>query len=165
MLCDLWAAAQQAVHGIFLSRILEWVDNSYFRGSFQSMDWTCVSCFEEIHTGGFFTTEPPKKPLAPIKFSSVQSLSHVWLFVNPWTAACQPSLSITNTEFTQTHIHCISDTIQPSHPLSSPSPPTFNFPQHQGRFKWVSSSHQVAKILEFQLQHQPSQWIFRTYLL
>ena len=62
--------------------------------------------------------------------------------------------------FTQTHVHCVSDVIQPSHPLSSPSPPTFNLSQHQGLFKWVSSSHQVAKVLEFQLQHQSFQLIF-----
>ena len=65
-------------------------------------------------------------------------------------------------EFTQTHVHWINDVIQPSCPLSSPSPPTFNLPQHQGPFQWVSSSHQVAKVFEFQLQHQSFQWIFRT---
>ena len=47
----------------------------------------------------------------------------------------------------------VGDAIQPSHPLSSPFPPTLNLSQHQGLFKWVSSSHQVAKVLEFQLQH------------
>ena len=65
-------------------------------------------------------------------------------------------------KFTQTHIHWVSDAIQPSHPLSSPSPPAFNHSQHQGPFKWVGSLHQVAKVLEFQLQHQSFQWIFRT---
>ena len=64
-------------------------------------------------------------------------------------------------EFTQTHAHWVSDAIQPSHPLLSPSP-AFNLFQHQGLFKWVSSSHQVTKVLEFQLQHQSFQWIFRT---
>ena len=54
---------------------------------------------------------------------------------------------------------------QPSHPLSSPSPPAFNLSQDQGLFKWVSSSHQVAKVLEFQLQHQSFQWTPRTDLL
>ena len=68
-------------------------------------------------------------------------------------------------EFTQTHVHWVSDAIQPSYPLSSPSPPTFNLSQHQSLFKWVSSSHQVVKVLEFQLQHQSSQWIFRTDFL
>ena len=56
-------------------------------------------------------------------------------------------------ESTQTHVHWVGDAIQPSHPLSSPSPPALNLSQHQGLFKWVSSSHQVAKILEFQLRH------------
>ena len=56
-------------------------------------------------------------------------------------------------EFTQTHVHWVSDAIQPPHPLSSPSPPTFNLSQPQDIFKWVRSSHQVAKVLEFQLQH------------
>ena len=54
-------------------------------------------------------------------------------------------------EFTQTHVHWVSDAIQPSHPLSFPSPPTFNLSQHQGLFQWVSSSHQVAKVLEFHI--------------
>ena len=57
-------------------------------------------------------------------------------------------------EFTQTHVYWISDAIQPSHPLSSPVPPAFNLSQYQGLFQWVSSSHQVARVLEFQLQHQ-----------
>ena len=61
-------------------------------------------------------------------------------------------------ELTQTHVPFGGDAIQLSHPLSSPSPPTFNLPQHQGLFKWVSSSHQVAKVLQFQLQHQSFQW-------
>ena len=68
-------------------------------------------------------------------------------------------------EFIQTHVHWVGYAIQPSHPLSSPSPPGFNLSQHQGLFQWVSSSHQVAKVLEFQLQHQSFQWIFRTDFL
>ena len=67
-------------------------------------------------------------------------------------------------EFTQTLAHWVSDAVQPSHPLSSPSP-AFNLSQHQGLFIWVSSSHQVAKVLEFQLQHQSFQWTPRTDLL
>ena len=68
-------------------------------------------------------------------------------------------------EFTQTHVHWVGDAIQPSHPLSSPSPPALNLSQHQGLFKWISSLHQVAKVLEFQLQHQSFQWPPRTDLL
>ena len=59
---------------------------------------------------------------------------------------------------TQTHVHRVGDAIQPSHPLSSPSP-AFNLSQHQGLFKWLSSSHQMTKVLEFQLQHQSFQWL------
>ena len=61
-------------------------------------------------------------------------------------------------EFTQTHIHWVGDAIQLSHPLWSPSPPAFSLSRHQGLFQWVSSSHQVVKVLEFQLQHQSFQW-------
>ena len=84
------------------------------------------------------------------QFSSVQSLSHVQLFATPWTTACQASLSITNS-LTQTHVHWVSDAIQASHPLLPSSPPALSVSQHQGLFKWVSSSHQVAKVLEIQL--------------
>ena len=62
----------------------------------------------------------------------------------------------------QTHVHRVSDAIQPCHPLSSPSPPAFNLYQHQGLFQWLSSPHQLAKVFQFQLQHQSLQWIFRT---
>ena len=84
---------------------------------------------------------------------SDQLLSRVRLFATPWIAARQASLSITNsrTEFTETHVHWVSDAIQPSHPLSSPSPPAPNPSQHQSLFQWVNSSHEVAKVLEFQL--------------
>ena len=68
-------------------------------------------------------------------------------------------------EFAQTHVHWVKDAIQPSHPLSSPCPPAFNLSQHQGLFQWISSLDQVAKVLEFQLQHQSFQWIFRTDFL
>ena len=69
------------------------------------------------------------------------------------------------TELTQTHVHRVGDAIQPSHPLLSPCPPAFNLSQHQSLFKGVSSSHQVAKVLEFQHQHQSFQCIFRTDFL
>ena len=68
-------------------------------------------------------------------------------------------------EFTQTHAHWVGDAIQPPHPLSSPSSPAPNPSQHQGLFKWVSSSCEGAKVLEFQLQHQSLQWTPRTDLL
>ena len=77
---------------------------------------------------------------------------------------CMPGLPVHHQlpEFTQTQVHQVSDAIQPSHLLSSPSPPAPNPSQHQGLFQWVNSLHQVAKVLEFQLQHQSFQWTPRT---
>ena len=103
------------------------------------------------------------------KFSSVQFSSVAQscpTLCNPMNCST-PGLPVHHQlpEFTQTHVHWVSDAIQPSHPLLSPSPPTFNLSQHQGLFKWVSSSHQVARVSEFQLQHQSFQWIFRTDFL
>ena len=78
-----------------------------------------------------------------------------------------PGLSVHHKlpEFTQTHAHWVGDVIQPSHPLLSSSPPVSNPSQHQGLFHWVNSSHEVAKGLEFHLQHQSFQWTPRTDLL
>ena len=85
------------------------------------------------------------------QFSSVQSLSRVWLFGTPWIAA-RKGLPVYHQlpEFTQTRVR-VSDAIQPSHPLSSPSSPAPNSSQHQSLFQWVNSSHEVAEVLEFQL--------------
>ena len=68
-------------------------------------------------------------------------------------------------DLAQTHVHWVGDAIQPSHSLSSPYPPAFNLPQNQGLFQWVSSCHQVVKVLELQVQYQPFQWAFRTDFL
>ena len=68
-------------------------------------------------------------------------------------------------EPTQTHVHHVSEAIQPSHPLSFPSPSAFDISQHQGLFQSVTYSHEVAKVLEFQLQHQSFQRTLRTDLL
>ena len=96
---------------------------------------------------------------------SVQSLSCVRL-CDPMNCST-PGLPVHHQllEFTQTHVHRVGDAIQTSHPLSSPSPPAPNPSQHQGLFQWVNSSHEVAKVLEFQLQHQSFQWTPRTDLL
>ena len=91
------------------------------------------------------------------KFSSAQSLSHFWLFANPWTVAHQASLYITNSwSILKTHVHQVSDAIQPSHPLLSPSPPAFNLSQNQGLFQWVSSSNQVVKYWSLSFSISPS---------
>ena len=104
-----------------------------------------------------FKQHPRIAWIAPVQFSSVarwcptlcDTMNHI-----------MPGLPVHHQllEFTQTHVHWVSDGIQPSHPLSSPSPPALNLSQHQGLFQWVSSLHQVAKLLEFQLQHQSFQW-------
>ena len=95
--------------------------------------------------------------------SSVQSLSCVQLFATPWTAAWQASLSFTNSQNLLTHVHWISDAIQRSHPLLSPSNPALNLSQHQGLFQWVCSVHQVAKVQELQLLHQSFQRVFLSF--
>jgi len=99
-----------------------------------------------------------------VQFSSV---AHSCLTLCDPMDCNMPSLPVHHQllESTQTHAHQVSGAIQPSHPLSSPSSPAFNISQHQGLFQWVSSSHQVAKGLEFQPQYQSFQWIFRTDLL
>ena len=124
-------------------------------------------------------SEPPGKPITCPNTQERKLDLGLWLSVqlSSVTHSCStlcnpldcstPGLPVHHQlpEFTQTHVHHVGDAIQPSHPLSSPSPPSFNLPQHQGLFKWVSSSHEVAKVLEFQLQHQSFQWTPRTDLL
>ena len=100
-------------------------------------------------------------PISSVQFSS---------FAQSCPALCDPMNRSTPglpvhhqlPESTQTHVHWVSYAIQPFHPLLSLSSPALNLSQHQGLLKWVSSSHQVAKVLEFQLQHQSFQWTPRT---
>ena len=127
--------------------------------------WLLITWLVLLTSAPIFRLFYPK--VTCLTFSSVQSLSRVRLFVTPWTAACQASLSIYYQlpEFTQIHVHWVGDAIQPSHPLLSPSPPARNLSQHQGLFQWVSSSHEMAKVLEFQLQYQSFPWTPRTHLL
>ena len=98
--------------------------------------------------------------------SSVQSLSDVQLFVTPWTAWSTPGFPVHHLlpELAQFHVHLVGDEFQPSHSLLSPSP-VFSLSQHQDLFQWISSLHQVAKLLELQLSYQSFQWIFRTDFL
>ena len=97
--------------------------------------------------------------------NSVQSFNCVWLFVTPWTAAHQAFLSFTNS-WSLLRLMSIESVMLSNHLilLSSPSP-AFSLSQHKGLFQWVSSSHQVAEVLELQFQHQSFQWIFRTDFL
>ena len=99
-----------------------------------------------------------------VQFSSVaQSCSTLCTPVNHSTPGFPVHHQLL--EFTQTYVHRVGDAIQPSHPLSLPSPPAPNPSQHQGLFQWVNSSHEMAKVLEFQPQHQSFQWKPRTGLL
>ena len=106
-----------------------------------------------------------KRLMKMVIYTQFSSLSRVRL-CNPMNHS-MPRLPVHHQlpEFTQTHAHWVGDAIQPSHPLSSPSPPAPNPSQHQGLFQVVNSLHEVAKVLEFQLQHQSFQWTPRTDLL
>ena len=91
-----------------------------------------------------------------VQFSSVAQSCPT--FCDPMNRST-PGLPVYNQlpEFTQSQVHRVRDAIQPSHPLSSPSPPAPNPAQHQNLFQWVNSSHEVAKVLEFQLQYHSLQ--------
>ena len=99
--------------------------------------------------------------ISSVQFSRSVTSDSLWPRESPHTRPPCPSLP----EFTQTHVHRDGNAIQPSHPLSSPSPPAPSPSQHQGLFQWVNCSHEVAKVLEFQLQHLSFQWTLRTDLL
>ena len=94
------------------------------------------------------------------------SLSHCLTLCNPMNCSMSgfPVLHYLP-EFAQASVPWVTDAIQPSHSLLAPSPLSFNLSHHQGLFRWVSSLHQVAKVLELQLQHQSFQWIFRVDFL
>ena len=102
-------------------------------------------------------------PFDMIMKFGVQFSSVTLTLSNPMDCS-MPSLPVHHQllELAQTHVHHVGDAIEPSHPLPSPAPPTFSLSQHHGLFQWVSFSHQVAKVLEFQLQHQSVEWIFST---
>ena len=110
------------------------------------------------------SSNPTLLKLSSVQFSSVAQSCPT--LCNPMDYI-MPGLPVHHQllEFTQTHVHWVGDAIQPSHPLLPTSPPAFSLSQHQGLFQWVSSSHQVAKVLELQLQLQSFQWIFRTDFL
>ena len=135
---------------------------------------TCISYKCPVDAAGLGT------PLGePLHSSQSSPLAHHWVEVQ-FSSVAQSCLTLSNPmdcgtpgfpvhhqlpELTQTHVHRVGDATQPSHPLSSPSPPPLNLSHHQGLFQWVSSSQQVAKGLEFQLPHQSFQWLFRTDFL
>ena len=141
-----------SVHGIFQARILEWGSTPSSKGSFWPRDWILYIFHGYVNS---------------LSLRHLGNLSELTQFCptlcNPMDCS-MPGLPVHHLlpELAQNHVHWVTDSIQPSHPLLSPSPPAFNHSQHQGVFQWVSSLHQVAKVLEFQLQHYPFQSIFRT---
>ena len=153
--CDLPGSS---VHGNLQARILEWVAISYSRGYSPPRDPTQVSCV----IGGCFTVWAIIPSFSLVQFShSVVSDSlrpHGLQHTRPSCPSPTPRVYSNSS-------HRVNDAIQPSHLLSSPSPPAPNPSQHQSLFQWVSSLHQVTKVLELQLQHQSFQGIFRTDFL
>ena len=125
---------------------------------------TLTCCFHIVCIMNMTYVLPSSQPLLSVQFSSVAQSSPT--LCNPMNCST-PGVPVHHQllESTQTYVHRVSNAIQPSHLLSSPSPPALNLSQHQGLFKWVSSPHQVDKVLEFQLQHQSFQWKPRTDLL
>ena len=153
-----WTVACQAPLSMKFSRQEYW-NGLPFPPPGDLPDWGIepVSPAASTLTGRFFTTAPPGKPIIYVQFSPVTqscpTLCHPMNHSMPGLPVHHQLL-----EFTQTHVHRVGDAIQPSHPLSSPSPPAPNPCQHQSLFQWVNSSHEVAKVLEFQPQHQSFQW-------
>ena len=145
-----WTVACQASQSMKFVRQEYWSGLPIWTpGSSQPRDQTFVSSSPAL-AGGFFTTEPWGKPHWVSQFSSVTQ--SCLTLCNPLDCSA-PGFPVFHylPEFAQTHVHWVSDAIQPSHPLSPPSPPALSLSHHQGLFQWVSSSHEVAKVLEFQL--------------
>ena len=150
---------------------------SYFK-SYKMILWKCctqyVSKFGKLSSGHRsgkgqlpFQSQRKAKPKNIQTTAQFSSVTHSCPTLWDPKACSMPGFLIHHQLLkpAHTHVHRISDAIQPSHPLSSSSLPAFNLSHHQGFLQWVSSSHQVTKVLEFQLQHQSFQWIFRTDFL
>ena len=177
-LCDLIDKGS-SLHGISQARVLEWVLPLTTLGELPDPGIEPVSLTFPALAGRFLPTAPPGKQRRykqcgneRWKIPMCDSV-HLSSVTQSYPTLCDPmnhsmpGLPVHHQlpEFTQTHVHRVGDAIQPSHPLSAASPPVPNPSQHQGLFQWVNSSNQVAKVLEFQLQHQSFQWTPRTDLL
>ena len=138
------------VHGILQARILEWVAVYFSRGSSQPRDRTHISCIVGLLCALWIV---------------VQLMSCVWL-CNSMDSSTPGFLVLHYLpEFAQIQGHWVNDVILPSHPMLLPSPTALSLSLHQGISQWAGFSHQVAKVLELQLQHQPFQWIFSVVFL
>ena len=144
-----------SVHGISQARILEWIAISFSKGFPQTRDSTSISYIGRQVLYHFNT--------CCCCYSVTQScltLCHLMDCSMPGVPAHHHL-----PEPIQTRVHWVSDVIKPLCPQTPSFPPAFNLSQHQELFQWVGSSHQVVKVLEFQLQHQSFQWIFRVDFL
>ena len=141
-----------SVHGIFQAKVLEWGAIAFSDTSSYNKRINRKKKRSHLELG---ILEKAVSKL--LQFSSVAQSCPT---LRDPTNRSTPGLPVHHQlpEFTQTHVHWVGDAIQPSHPLSSPSPPALNPSQLQGFSQWVSTLHQVAKVLEFQLQHQSFQW-------
>ena len=147
------------VHGILQARVMQWVVISFSRGSSRPRDRTWVSCI----AGRFFTNWATREAPSVLLLFSHSVVSD----------SCDPMdcsipgfpVLLCLLGIAQTHAYWIYDAIQPFHPLLPPSPPALSLSQHQGLLQWVSSSHQVAKLLELLFQYQSFHWIFRVDFL
>ena len=151
---------------IFLVGCLRNLSKTYLKKSLLFLK-SFVASYSLQHQVLFLSCIPNLANFAPslyIQLSSVQLLSCVQLFATPWIAAHQASLSITNSQ-SLLKLMPIESLMPSNHLILCPSPPAFNLSQRQCLFRWVSSSHQVAIVLELQFQHQSFQWIFRTDFL
>ena len=148
-----------SVHGILQGRILEWLaillsrESSWPRDQTQVLCTACRFFYPLNHQGRplvVYTISNHHYCIPSVQFSSVVQLCPILRDPMNHSTPGHP-VHHQLLEFTQTHVHQVSDAIQPSHPLSSPSPPSPNPSQHQSLFQWVNSLHEVAKVLEFQL--------------
>ena len=151
-------------HFLYMKKINSWVRKKFlpeFHALFKNFIFLVLDGSGVIVSSRM---SPHRILICSVQFSSVAQSCPTHL--DPMNRS-MPGLPVHHQlpESTQTHVHCVSDAIQPSHPLSSPSSPVLNLSQHQGLLKWVRSLHQVAKVLEFQLQHQSFQWTPRTDFL
>ena len=168
----------------FLKIYFNWklITLQHCSGFCHTLTWISHGCTCVPHPEPPFYLPPHPIPLGHPSAPALSTLSHAsnldWQSISVQFSLSVVSTSLQPHEARHTsscpsptpglhpiHVHWIGDAIQPSHPLASPSPPALNLSQHQGLVKRVSSSHQVAKELEFQLQHQSFQWIPRTELL
>ena len=152
---------------------MDWLDLLAVQGTLKSLLQHHSSKASVIHGLAFFTIQVSHPTMTSGKTNTLKILTFFNIMMSllfQYTVSVQfsrPGLPVYYQllELAQTHVCQVTDAIHPSHPLSSPSPPALHLSQHQGLFQWVSSSHQVVKVLEFQLQHQSFQWIFRTDFL